>query len=65
MAKITRIERKVKTDPRRGETIKVLVPTHLTGVMQFHSGATITIATSFDVIKHKHNSRDLRFQSTM
>jgi predicted dehydrogenase len=59
MAKITRIERKVKTDPRRGETIKVLVPTHLTGVMEFHSGATITIATSFDVIKHKHNQIEI------
>jgi predicted dehydrogenase len=59
MAKITRIEREVKTDPRRGETIKVLVPTHLTGVMEFHSGATITIATSFDVIKHKHNQIEI------
>ena len=58
-AKITRIERTVKTDPRRGETIKVLVPTHLTGVMEFHSGATVTIATSFDVIKHKHNQIEL------
>jgi predicted dehydrogenase len=58
-AKITRIERTVKTDPRRGETIKVLVPTHLTGVMEFHSGATITIATSFDVIKHKHNQIEI------
>ncbi|MDL2402842.1 Gfo/Idh/MocA family protein [Rhizobium mayense] len=58
-AKITRIERAVKTDPRRGETIKVLVPTHLTGVMEFHSGATITIATSFDVIKHKHNQIEI------
>ncbi|OCJ07594.1 oxidoreductase [Rhizobium sp. AC27/96] len=58
-AKITRIERTVKTDPHRGETIKVLVPTHLTGVMEFHSGATVTIATSFDVIKHKHNQIEL------
>ncbi|MGN6778014.1 Gfo/Idh/MocA family protein [Rhizobium sp.] len=58
-AKITRIERTVKTDPRRGETIKVLVPTHLTGVMEFHSGATVTVATSFDVIKHKHNQIEL------
>jgi predicted dehydrogenase len=58
-AKITRIERTVKTDPRRGETIKVLVPTHLTGVMEFHSGATVTIATSFDVIRHKHNQVEI------
>jgi predicted dehydrogenase len=58
-AKITRIERQVKTDPRRGETIKVLVPTHLTGVMEFHCGATVTIATSFDVIRHKHNQIEI------
>ena len=58
-AKITRIERTVLTDPRRGETIKVLVPTHLTGVMEFHSGATVTIATSFDVIRHKHNQMEI------
>ena len=59
MAKVTRIERTVKTQPRFGETIKVLTPTHLTGVMEFHSGATVTIATSFDVIAHKHNQIEL------
>jgi predicted dehydrogenase len=59
MAKITHTERKVHTDPRRGETISVLTPTHLTGVMEFHSGATITIATSFDVKRHKHNQIEL------
>lgn len=53
-AKITRIERQIKTGPRLGQTIKVLTPTHITGVMEFHSGATVTIATSFDVIKHRH-----------
>ncbi|MGO4199488.1 Gfo/Idh/MocA family protein [Rhizobium sp. YAF28] len=58
-AKVTRIERTVKTQPRFGETIKVLTPTHLTGVMEFHSGATVTIATSFDVIKHKHNQIEI------
>jgi predicted dehydrogenase len=58
-AKVTRIERTVKTEPRFGETIKVLTPTHLTGVMEFHSGATVTIATSFDVVKHRHNQIEI------
>jgi predicted dehydrogenase len=58
-AKITRMERTVKSEPRKGETIKVQVPTHLTGVIEFHSGATITIATSFDVVKHKHNQIEI------
>ncbi|WP_208545822.1 Gfo/Idh/MocA family protein [Paraburkholderia steynii] len=58
-AKITRIERKVKTGPRVGDVIKVLVPTHVTGVMEFHCGATATVVTSFDVLKHKHNPIEL------
>lgn len=58
-AKVTRIERPVKTQPRFGQTIKVLTPTHLTGVMEFHSGATVTIVTSFDVVKHRHNQIEI------
>lgn len=58
-AKITRMERTVVSEPRRGEIIKVQVPTHLTGVMEFHSGATVTIATSFDVIRHRHNQIEI------
>lgn len=57
--KITRIERKVKIGPRVGDVIKVLVPTHVTGVLEFHCGATVTVATSFDVLKHKHNPIEL------
>jgi len=58
-ARITRVERTVKSEPRRGEVIKVQVPTHLTGVIEFHSGATVTIATSFDVVKHRHNQIEI------
>ena len=54
-ARITRAERVIGSEPRRGEVIKVEVPTHLTGVIEFHSGATITIATSFDVVRHRHS----------
>ncbi|WP_233809604.1 Gfo/Idh/MocA family protein [Paraburkholderia sp. HP33-1] len=57
--KITRVERKVKTGPRVGDVIKVLVPTHVTGIMQFHCGATVSVVTSFDVLKHKHNPIEL------
>ena len=39
--------------------IKVAVPTHTTGVIEFENGATITIATSFDITKHKHNHIEL------
>jgi predicted dehydrogenase len=58
-SKRTRSERVVLSEPRRGEIIKVEVPTHTTGVIEFENGATITIATSFDVAKHKHNHIEL------
>jgi predicted dehydrogenase len=58
-AKRTRSERVVLSEPRRGEIIKVEVPTHTTGVIEFENGATITIATSFDITKHKHNHIEL------
>ncbi|WP_419760437.1 Gfo/Idh/MocA family protein [Acidisoma sp.] len=58
-AKITRTERPVLSEPRRGEIIKVEVPTHTTGVMEFENGATVTIVTSFDVVKHRHNQMEI------
>lgn len=42
-------EREITSEPRRGETIPVSVPTHETGVLTFESGATGTVLTSFDV----------------
>ena len=37
---------------RKGDVMPVDVQTHVTGLMQFASGATGTIITSFDVYKH-------------
>lgn len=42
-------ERTITSQPRYGEKIKVEVPTHVTGVMDFADGAVGTIITSFDV----------------
>jgi predicted dehydrogenase len=58
-AKRTRAQRTVVSAPRRGETITVEVPTHLTGIIEFENGATVTIATSFDVVKHRHNQIEI------
>ena len=44
-----RAERTITSEPRRGESIRVDVPTHETGVLTFESGATGTLLTSFDV----------------
>ena len=42
-------ERTISNGPKSGKSIKVEVPTHVTGLLEFNSGATGTIITSFDV----------------
>jgi predicted dehydrogenase len=42
-------ERTITTERRRGERIKVEVPTHLAAVLDFASGPIATLVTSFDV----------------
>jgi hypothetical protein len=44
----THAERTITSEPRHGETIDVEVPTHESGVIDFASGATATVTTSFD-----------------
>ena len=48
-AKITFDERTITSEPKNGTKIKVEVPTHVAGIMDFHDGATGVIITSFDV----------------
>jgi predicted dehydrogenase len=48
-AKITFPERLITSEPLNGTHIKVEVPTHITGILNFASGVTGTITTSFDV----------------
>ena len=48
-ARISFPERTITSQPRYGEKIKVEIPTHVTGVMDFANGAVGTIITSFDV----------------
>jgi predicted dehydrogenase len=45
-------ERVIVSEPRRGEVIKVDVPTHIAGVLDFENGAVGTIVASFDVYSH-------------
>ncbi|MCD4753866.1 MAG: Gfo/Idh/MocA family oxidoreductase [Anaerolineaceae bacterium] len=51
--KITFPVRTIKAEARMGDTFKVEVPTHITGVLDFEQGAIATIITSFDM--HTHN----------
>ena len=51
-ARLTFPERKITSMPRNGEQIKVEVPTHVTGTLEFENGAIGTMITSFDVWGH-------------
>jgi predicted dehydrogenase len=48
-ARITRPERIITSQPKYGTRVKVEVPTHVAGLMEFAGGAVGTIITSFDV----------------
>jgi predicted dehydrogenase len=52
-------ERIVGSGPKTGEVISVATPTHLAGVMQFASGAVVSLATSFDVWQHRHGHMEI------
>ena len=43
--------------PMRGKKVKVTTPTSISAVLEFHSGAQVTIGTSWDVWKHGHAIR--------
>ena len=45
-------ERLITSEPRCGSIIKVEVPTHIAGILDFVSGAVGVIVTSFDVYNH-------------
>jgi len=48
-ARITFPERTITSKPKSGTKIKVEVPTHVAGVMDFATGAVGTLITSFDI----------------
>ena len=54
-----RTQRTITSEPLRGQTIDVEVATHVAGTLEFASGAVISIATSFDVPKHRHTPIEL------
>jgi predicted dehydrogenase len=49
MARATFPERLITSQPKRGTRVKVDVPTHVAGMLEFETGAIGTILTSFDV----------------
>jgi len=49
--RISFAEREIGSEPKRGTKIRVETPTHIAGLLEFHSGPVGTIITSFDVWK--------------
>jgi predicted dehydrogenase len=51
-ARMTYPKRTISSQPKKGQTIDVQVPTHISGILDFESGAIGTLITSFDVWHH-------------
>ncbi|WP_299770047.1 Gfo/Idh/MocA family oxidoreductase [uncultured Tateyamaria sp.] len=51
--------RTILSEPRRGEVIPVKTPTNIHALLDFHSGASITLSTSWDVWAHRHGHMEL------
>lgn len=58
-AKAAYDRRSIGSGPRAGESFAVTVPTHISGLLEFENGASVSITTSFDVWKHGHNHIEL------
>jgi predicted dehydrogenase len=54
-----RPERLITSEPLRGTKIPVEVATHVAGTLEFACGATVSIAMSFDVARHRHRPIEL------
>ncbi|MBB5754287.1 Gfo/Idh/MocA family protein [Prosthecomicrobium pneumaticum] len=54
IATTPRQTRTITSAPRSGQTIPVHVPTHVSGMLEFVSGAAVSITMSFDVAAHRH-----------
>jgi len=54
MVSTPRKQREISSAPRAGKIIEVETPTSLHALLQFESGALITLGTSWDVLHHSH-----------
>lgn len=52
-------ERVISSAPRSGETLSVETPTNIHALLDFVSGASITLSTSWDVHTHRHGHMEL------
>lgn len=59
MAAATFASRTIGSGPRTGETVPVDTPTNIHALLEFHSGALITLSGSWDVWAHQHPNMEL------
>ena len=59
MSSIPSPERKITSQPRHGEMIKVETPTTVHAVLEFANGAVVTLGASWDVKTHGHRPMEL------
>jgi len=59
LASSARATRTILSEPRRGEKITVGTPTNIHALLEFRSGATITLSASWDVWAHRHGNLEL------
>ncbi len=58
-ARITHATRTILSEPRRGESLAVEVPTHVSSTIEHESGAIATLVTSFDVLASRHRNIEI------
>ena len=51
--------RMISSEPRKGETVPVKTPTNIHALLEFVSGATVNLSTSWDVWSHKRAHMEL------
>jgi predicted dehydrogenase len=59
MGRISRLERVIGSEPLRGQTFPVEVPTHVSTVIELESGALATLVTSFDVRASRYRNLEI------
>src|SRR5690606_20685174 len=58
-ASTPRDRREITSEPRRGEFVEVTTPTTIHAVLEFHTGALVTLGASWDVEAHQHANMEI------
>jgi predicted dehydrogenase len=59
LAGTARKRRPISSAPRKGDMISVKTPTSYHALLEFASGAQVTLSTSWDVFAHRHGNMEL------